>query len=286
MKILKQGVCLALLGAGLVRSPARVWPRPRRPSRRRSPAASLLVPGPQHRGRGPGVRHHRPGHRCVRSRYLRSKRRPAAGRLGELRKAAAAAKADAYRRQYAGAFGAGRPTSSPAAVGRPPDRLRLHRRPTPSPTRASPSSARELKASRQRGPVRSPRSTASPPLTSTCPRGPGSPQAEAADRAVAMVKPSPARPATAAPTTDPTGLKAASATAVRSTGRVPSEASSGRNHPGLRRRGPSTTSATCASMVVVDANTGKVVNRWSMIDNALDRELYETNYNPASPAPT
>ena len=36
--------------------------------------------------------------------------------------------------------------------------------------------------------------------------------------------------------------------------------------------------------VIVDAQTGKVLNRWSMLDNALDRRLYETSYNPASPA--
>ena len=36
--------------------------------------------------------------------------------------------------------------------------------------------------------------------------------------------------------------------------------------------------------VVFDAQTGKELNRWSMLDNALDRGLYETNYDPASPA--
>ena len=36
--------------------------------------------------------------------------------------------------------------------------------------------------------------------------------------------------------------------------------------------------------VVFDAQTGKELNRWSMLDNDLDRRLYETNYNPASPA--
>ena len=36
--------------------------------------------------------------------------------------------------------------------------------------------------------------------------------------------------------------------------------------------------------VIVDAQTGKLLNRWSMLDNALDRRLYETNYNPASPS--
>ena len=35
-------------------------------------------------------------------------------------------------------------------------------------------------------------------------------------------------------------------------------------------------------MVFVDANTGKVVNRYSMIDNALERELYEGSFTPAN----
>ena len=39
-------------------------------------------------------------------------------------------------------------------------------------------------------------------------------------------------------------------------------------------------------MVFIDANTGKVVNRYSMIDNALDRELYEQRYDPANPTET
>ncbi len=37
-------------------------------------------------------------------------------------------------------------------------------------------------------------------------------------------------------------------------------------------------------MVFLDATTGKLLNRYSLMDDALDRELYEDRRQPGEPA--
>ncbi len=100
--------------------------------------------------------------------------------------------------------------------------------------------------------------------------------AQAAERALAAVRKSP--PGSDA-TTDLTGIKAASTKlyvyregAIRGVlgANVLAYAVEVSNQRNVR------------DMVFVDANTGKVVNRYSMIDNALERELYEGAFAPAN----
>ena len=102
--------------------------------------------------------------------------------------------------------------------------------------------------------------------------------AEAADRAVAAVRQNP--PGSSDATTDLTGIKPASSKLyVYREGAI-------RGVPGpniLAYAVEVSNQRNVRDMVFVNANTGKVVNRYSMIDNALDRELYEAD---APPRPT
>ena len=97
-------------------------------------------------------------------------------------------------------------------------------------------------------------------------------QAQAADRAIAFVKSAPAprrRRRGRAHGADDVGAKIY----VYREGAIRGVA--GRQPAGLRGRG--TNGGTVREKVFVDASSGKVLNRYSMIDNALDRELYETS---------
>ena len=101
--------------------------------------------------------------------------------------------------------------------------------------------------------------------------------AEAADRAVAAVRQDP--PGSSDATTDLSGIKAASTKLyVYREGAI-------RGVPGpniLAYAVEVSNQRNVRDMVFVDANTGKVVNRYSMIDNALERELYEGAFAPAN----
>ena len=101
--------------------------------------------------------------------------------------------------------------------------------------------------------------------------------AEAADRAMAAVRKAP--PGEAGATTDLTGIKPASSKLyIYREGAI-------RGVPGpnlLAYAVEVSNQRNVREMVFVDANTGKVVNRYSMIDNALHRELYEESFTPAN----
>ena len=101
--------------------------------------------------------------------------------------------------------------------------------------------------------------------------------AEAAGRAIGHGAPGPARRRA---TTDLTGIKAASSKLyVYREGAI-------RGVPGpnlLAYAVEVSNQRNVREMVFVNANTGKVVNRYSMIDNALDRELYEEQLHPGQP---
>ena len=101
--------------------------------------------------------------------------------------------------------------------------------------------------------------------------------AEAADRAVAAVRQDP--PGSSDATTDLTGIKAATTKLyVYREGAI-------RGVPGpniLAYAVEVSNQRNVRDMVFVNANTGKVVNRYSMIDNALERELYEGSFAPAN----
>jgi Zn-dependent metalloprotease len=100
-------------------------------------------------------------------------------------------------------------------------------------------------------------------------------KADAAQRAVALVKTSPAMARNG-------GVAKAADLQVKSnqlmvyrTGIVKGEA--GTNH--LAYVSEVTDEKAVREQVILDANTGKVLNRYSMIDNALDRELHEISPN-------
>ncbi len=99
--------------------------------------------------------------------------------------------------------------------------------------------------------------------------------AEAAERAVAAVRKDP--PGSSDAPADVTGIKAASSKLyVYREGAI-------RGVPGpnlLAYAVEVTNKRNVRDMVFVDGNTGKVVNRYSMIDNELHRELYEESYDP------
>ena len=69
-----------------------------------------------------------------------------------------------------------------------------------------------------------------------------------------------------------------------STGWAPSRATPARRSWRTSSRSP--TSDNMRDMVFVDADTNKVINRYSLIANALDRELYEATGTPQAPVIT
>ena len=101
--------------------------------------------------------------------------------------------------------------------------------------------------------------------------------AQAADRAVAAVRQDP--PGSSDATTDLSGIKAATSKLyVYREGAI-------RGVPGanvLAYAVEVTNERNVRDMVFIDADTGKVVNRYSMIDDALERELYEEAFDPAN----
>ena len=142
VKILKQGLCLALLGAGLAAVPAtlaaRRRPRPQRVQLASRPtrAWSRIMRDTASGSRQPSTE---PATGEVGFARGRRRRRPAARRQRR-QQGRGGAKADAYLAKYGGAFGAGQGQLSRSDV-RPTATAAGPRR-TPSPTRASRSSVR------------------------------------------------------------------------------------------------------------------------------------------------
>jgi Zn-dependent metalloprotease len=191
-------------------------------------------------------------------------------------KAAAAAKTDAFLSQYGAAFGAGEGELTRTEVTS--DGYGGWTSSYTQSYKGVPVFASRIKAHVDAdGALTGVSGYASPDISmSTTPRFS---QGASADQAVALVKTSPAL-ARNGGTAKAKDLKVVGNTLmIYRTGVTKGEA--GDNH--LAWVSEVRDGHAVREQVIVDAQTGKLLNRWSMLDNALDRRLYETNYNPASP---
>ncbi len=278
MKILKQGLCLALIGAGLAAAPVSLAAAtaPHSAAAARAAAPTDLVSQIRDGARG-----------SVTAQTFR-----ATGASGMLRasvngdllpsvagdsKAAAAAKTDAFLSQYGAAFGAGAGQLTRSQITSDG-----HGGWTSSYNQSYkgvPVFASRIKAHvNADGALTGVSGYAAPDINvSTTPR---LSQGASADQAIAMVKTSPslARNGGTAKAKDLSVV--GNTLMIYRTGVTKGEA--GDNH--LAWVSEVSDGHAVREQVIVDAQTGKLLNRWSMLDNALDRRLYETNYNPASPA--
>jgi Zn-dependent metalloprotease len=279
VKFLKQGVCLALIGAGLAAAPVSLAAATAPTSAAAVQAASAptdLVSQIRDGARG-----------SVTAQTFR-----ATGASGMLRasvngdllpsvagdsKAAAAAKTDAFLSQYGAVFGAGEGELTRSEVTS--DGYGGWTSSYTQSYKGVPVFASRIKAHvNADGALTAVSGYASPGIDlSTTPRFS---QGASADQAIAMVKTSPAL-ARNGGTAKAKDLKVVANTLmIYRTGVTKGEA--GDNH--LAWVSEVSDGNAVREQVIVDAQTGKLLNRWSMLDNALDRRLYETNYNPASPA--
>ena len=265
VRYLKQGVCLALLGAGLAAVPGI-----------QAAAAGTTGGGSlveQMRDTAQGSVALSTSSATGKVGFIR------AGRGGDLMpgvaaqsSAQAAAKATSYLDDYASAFGA-----------RPDELVQGKTMSTPygwtvSYTQAYhgvPVFGSMLKANIDRdGDLTSVNGYAAPGLSlSTTPQHSAS---EAAQRAIAFVKANPAEGVK-----DMSGLEAAvNQLVVYRMGAVKGEA----GDTILAHQIEVTNKKTVRDTVIVDATTGKVVNRYSMMDTALDRHLFEAVVETTTPA--
>ena len=276
MKFLKQGVCLALLGAGLAAIPATVASQASA-----SPAPSSVAPD---QSLVQGIRNAASGNVSIASRRATGQvgfARVAAG--GDLLpdvsgsgKAAAAAKADQYLASYGGAFGAGQGQLTRSAVTA--DSAGGFTASYTQSYKGVPVFGALLKAHvNAEGALTSVNGYAAPGIDmSVTPRVS---KGDAASRAVALVKTSPSM-AINGGTAKVQDLKVVSnQLMVYRTGVTKGDA--GENH--LAYVSEVRDGHAVREAVVFDAQTGKQLNRWSMMDNDLDRRLYETSYDPADP---
>ena len=266
MKLLKQGVCLALLGAGLSAAPL-VSSSAAAPVAATQPDTSLV----------PQIRHEAEGRVfATRDRatgevaFLRSQQDLMPGTSA--RSAAdAAAKAGAYLDKYAGAFGAQADEMTQSdqrktAYGWTVEFAQSYQ--------GVPVFGGELHAQIDKaGQLTSVNGFVAPDLKlDTTPRLSAT---QAAEKAIAAVRKSP--PGSSDQTIDMSGLKAASKKLyVYRVGAV-------RGVPGpnvLVYAVEVTNELNVRDMVFVDAAKGTIVNRYSMIDDDLYRELYEERYDP------
>ena len=276
MKFLKQGLCLALIGAGLAAAPVALA------SATATPAAQAAAPGSdlvsqirsQARGTVTASRFDATGKSSMVRASLNGDLLPSVA--GDSR-SAAADKADAFVAQFGGTFGAGAgqltrsDTASDGQGGWTSTYTQSYK--------GIPVFAGIVKAHvNADGALTAASGYAAPDIDlSTAPR---LSKADAADRAIAVVKTSPAlaRNGGLAKAKD---LKVVSNTLmVYRTGITKGLA--GDNH--LAYVSEVRDGHAVREMVINDAQTGKELNRWSMLDNDLDRRLYETSYDPTSPA--
>jgi len=266
VKFLKQGICLALLGAGLSAAPL-VSSSAAAPVAAVQADASLISQ----------IRHEAEGRVFATTdqatgevSYLRSKQDLMPGTSAGSAKEAGA-KAQAYVDKYAGVFGAQADQLTQSAVRKTAYGWTVE---FAQSYQGVPVFGGELHASVSKaGELTSVNGFVAPDL-----KGGVATQfsaAQAADRAMAIVRQD--RPGGA--TTDLTGIKATSSKLyVYREGAI-------RGVPGpnlLAYAVEVSNQRNVREMVFIDANTGKVVNRYSMIDNALHRELYEQSFAPAN----
>jgi Zn-dependent metalloprotease len=276
VKILKQGVCLALLGGALAAAPVTV-------AASATPAATAASSAAPDQGLVQGMRD------TARGQITLSKQ-SATGAVGFARaaqggdllpgtagdsKAAAAAKADKYLASYGGAFGAGKGELTRTSVTA--DQAGGFTASYTQSFKGVPVFGGLIKAHvNGAGALSSVNGFAAPDLSLSTTPAKSSDQASA--RAVEFVKSSPSSAGNGAEA-QANGLKATSTELVV-------------YREGLVRGVTGKTSlvyvvevgdgAGIRERVFVDANSGKIVNRYSMIDNDLNRELYETSNTPAN----
>ncbi len=276
MKILKQGVCLALLGGALAAAPVTV-------AASATPAASTASSAAPDQGQAQGIRDAARG-------PVTLTRQASTGAVGFARatqggdllpnvsgtgKAAAAAKADTYLSTYGGAFGAGQGQLTRSSVAA--DAAGGWTATYTQSYKGVPVFAAVLKAHvNSDGALTSVNGLAVPDLDlSTDAR---QTPAAAASRAIAFVKSSPTDAASGAEATS-NGLE------VKSNELVVYREGSVRGVAGANTLAYVTEVGDGAGVrerVFVDANSGKILNRYSMIDNDLSRELYEISATPAN----
>jgi len=279
VKLLKQGLCLALLGAGLAAAPvslAAATAPTSAPAARAASAPSDLVSQIRDGAQGSVTA------QTFRATGASSMLRASVN--GDLlptvagdSKAAAAAKTDAFLSKYGAAFGAGAGELTRSEIAS--DGLGGWTSSYTQSYQGVPVFASRIKAHvNADGALTAVSGYAAPDIDlSTSPR---LSQDAAADQAVAMVKQSPAL-ARNGGTAKAQDLKVVGNTLmIYRTGVTKGESGDNR----LAWVSEVRDGHAVREQVIVDAQTGKVLNRWSMLDNALDRRLYETSYNPASPA--
>lgn len=277
MKLLKQGVCLALLGAGLAAAPATVA------------SQASATPAPSSQASSPSLVQQIRG--TARGQVAISTQR-ATGQVGFAHaaaggdllpgvegssRAAAAAKADQYLASYGGAFGAGK--GQLTRTGITADSAGGWTASYSQSYKDVPVFGALLKAHvSEAGALTSVNGFAAPDINLST--TPSLSKAGAAGRAVALVKTSPAMASNGGTVKAKDLQVASSQLMVYRTGVT--KGVSGDNH--LAWVSEVRDGHAVRESVITDAQTGKLLNRWSMLDNDLDRRLYETNYDPASPA--
>jgi Zn-dependent metalloprotease len=273
VKILKQGVCLALLGAGLAASPLSL-------ASATAPTASAASPAAADQGLVQDIRSTARGTVSLSDQRATGKVGFASvapggdllpGVAGDT-KAAAAAKADQYLSRFGGAFGAGA-----GELGR--DKIEGNAAGGFTATYTQTYQGLPVFGSMLRanvdssGALRSVNGFVAPGIDLATDARLS--QAEAAQRAIALVKTSPSM-ARNGGTARASDLRAKSnQLMVYRTGVVKGEA--GTNQ--LAYVSEVTDEKAVREQVILDANSGKVLNRYSMIDNDLNRELHEISPN-------
>ena len=268
MKFLKQGVCLAMLGAGLVAVPATVAATATAASSAASAESSVL--------RDPGVQDIRDTARG----QVTVSTQQATGQVGFARvagggdllptvngsgKAAAAAKADSYLASYGGAFGAAKGQLTRQKIEA--DQTGGWTASYSQSYRGVPVFGAMLRAHLDSdGALTSVNGYAAPDLNLSV--DPRLSEADASSTAVSAVQADPP-----GDDTDTSGLVARDTTlTIYRTGLARGDAGAA-----VLAYVVEVSNAAVRDKVFVDAQTGKVVNRYSMVNDALERVLYESN---------
>jgi Zn-dependent metalloprotease len=275
VKLLKQGVCLALLGAGLAAAPATVASQASATPTSQASSPSLVQ---QIRSTARGQVSISTQRSTDQVGFARAETGgdllPGVGGAG---KTAAAAKADQYIASYGGAFGAGK--DQLARTGIAADSAGGWTATYTQSYQGVPVFGAMLKAHvNDAGALTSVNGFAAPNIDlSTTPRFS---KADAAARAVTLVKTSPAMASNGGTAKAKDLQVVGSQLSIYRSGVTKGEA--GSNH--LAWASEVRDGHSVREMVISDAQSGKLLNRWSMLDNDLDRRLYETSYDPTSPA--
>jgi Zn-dependent metalloprotease len=276
VKLLKQGVCLALLGAGLAAAPATVASQASATPTSAAPAAGpSLVQQIRSTAQGQVAISNQRATDAVGFARAASGGDLLPGVAGS-GKASAAAKADQYLASYGGAFGAGQDQLTRTGVA--PDSAGGWTATYSQSYQGVPVFGARLNAHvSSTGALTSVNGFAAPGINvSTTPR---LSKSDAAARALALVRTSPAL-ARNGGTVHAKNLQVVSNDLMIYREGV-TKGVAGANH--LAYVSQVRDNHSVWEQVITDAQTGKVLNRWSMLDNDLDRRLYETSYDPADP---